>query len=530
MKVFVGIILVYMVLMLKILPWGLPGPDHPFTYHMDEWHQLQAVRAVFRYGSPNIPGAANGTMFFFIQAGVWLIPFNLMGQVNPFLIKSSVSSLPIWHELFVVFRLNTLLYGIFSIILIAKISKEHFKVNPWVATFFFTISPIWLMLSNYFKYDVSLVFWITLSIYITFKFARSPTLKNYVLLGVVNALALAVKVSGIPLLLIYLFSFYYFTPRKTMSVKDLVLGLIAFISVFVLLGIPDVVLGKGSYYEYLHSNLVSGPSASDNYVLGSSWWLFLLTSELSVVFGHFTYLVFVFCFFILIFNFRGFRDKEAVFLLVSLIIILLSLVPLKLSATGNRLLVLLPYLSLLAVVALDRLYKSMSGMTKKLILPFFLIGTAFQLVETYSWVTIKLNRDPRAISSEWMTSNIRPGSIIGIENIPIYQMLPDITLKEFYSSKSYGAWTDTIYKYEIIDSNIRQLPQTVVVSDPDVAIRYFKQSPKKDLVLRLRKEGFNETKIDTPREINKIFVKDINFHLSGLVATPLSISIFTKQI
>ena len=43
-KTIVVIIAIYSLSMLSILNWGIPNPNHPYNYHMDEWHQLQSIR------------------------------------------------------------------------------------------------------------------------------------------------------------------------------------------------------------------------------------------------------------------------------------------------------------------------------------------------------------------------------------------------------------------------------------------------------------------------------------------------------
>ena len=47
-----------------------------------------------------------------------------IGIVGPFAIKSSVTELSVRHNLFLILRLNTLLFGIFSIILMVYAAKN----------------------------------------------------------------------------------------------------------------------------------------------------------------------------------------------------------------------------------------------------------------------------------------------------------------------------------------------------------------------------------------------------------------------
>ena len=44
---------------------------------------------------------------------------------------------------------------------------------------------------------------------------------------------------------------------------------------FLFLGIPDVILGTGDYFEYFHSNLVRTPAETLNYKLPTPYWIYL---------------------------------------------------------------------------------------------------------------------------------------------------------------------------------------------------------------------------------------------------------------
>src|SRR5882724_461434 len=205
---FLVLIFSYIAIELWFLNWGIPNPHHPFNYHMDEWHQSQAVRTVFTKGTPNIAGSANGSMLHFFLTGIYLTPFIIFGIVNPFAMKSSIGNLEMQQRLFEVFRLNTLFFGILSIILLIYIAKKYFKLNKALVTFLFVFNPMWLTLSGYFKYDIALVFWILVGFLFILKFVCNPNTRNYIIAGAASALSFAVKLSAIPLLPLYIFAFF----------------------------------------------------------------------------------------------------------------------------------------------------------------------------------------------------------------------------------------------------------------------------------------------------------------------------------
>ena len=146
------LVLVYLGINLSLLNWGLPGADRVFCYHMDEWHQFKAIVGLWQQGSNNIPGAANGVSGHFILSGLYLVPFVLLGIIKPALI-SVISNLEIQRRLFEILRLQTLLFGLGAVFLLKQILVKHFKVKPALGLAMLIGSPVFLISSNYFKYD-----------------------------------------------------------------------------------------------------------------------------------------------------------------------------------------------------------------------------------------------------------------------------------------------------------------------------------------------------------------------------------------
>lgn len=523
------VLIIYAVLMLSVIDWGIPNVNHPFTYQMDEWHQLQAARTTFKDLSANVPGSAHGTMFYFILSGIYLIPFILFGAIDPFAITSSVNFLSLQHKLFEILRLNTLIFGLLSIFFIARIAKEHFKINQNMAVILFTVSPLWLALSNYFKYDIALIFWIVASLYYLLKFAEKPNLRNYLIAGAFCSLAVATKISASPLLIAYIISFFWFSRKGKRKFKDLGIGLFVFCIIFVVLGIPDLILGKGEYNEFLYSNLIAGPSGYGNLILGfNNWWQYWLLKIFPIDFGYGFIAVYFFgvAYWITlviksILNHKLFFFKKEFFLLFCFILFFMSLIPLSLGANGNRLLVLLPFFALLSGSFLQRI-KGILINYKFLFNILFILIFIIQFYQSMILIYIKWVPDVRQTSSQWLKENVRRNTLIGIENIPIYQLLPDIIVKEFYSKdKNYG--------YQIIDASSKTIPSLVVVAGKELDALYFRESDKKRLLKRLQDEEYKEIVEFKPPKILYLFAEnELNYFASGLA--PIStISIFKKE-
>ncbi len=533
------IILVYIMAMLSVISWGIPNISHPFPYHMDEWHQSQSVRDLFKYGTSNIAGAANGTIFQFFLTGIYLIPFYVFGIVNPFAIKSSVTNLDLQQRLFEVLRMNTLLFGIMSVILVYYLSRKYFKSNGFITACLFTTSPIWLMLSNYFKYDIFLVFWILLSLLFLLRYISSPKTLNFVLAGIVSGLAFSVKVSAIPLFPAYVLMFFLYTSRFIGKLKVLLIGILAFITTIIFFGIPDIIFGKGNMLGYLQSNLVDVPKTmANNFNFGMNYWLYYLSRIYPITFGTALYV----SFFISVVGLAVFfvreikhshlrkflqRNKNYLFFVIVFVLFVLSLYPLGIGALGNRVLVLLPFMAITVGMFLTKLL-SVKRMLAKLLIAFvILMIVALQSFQSYKYFKLKFDINPRVVSSEWILKNIKPNTTIGIESIPIYQFLPDIIVKDFYSQQ-YGLKTKPKFSYRVISFKDK-FPKIVIVTNDVLESDFWLQSDKVMLVEKLQKEGYKIVKRFEPD--SKYFPSErdrFDFTIAALVPFSAEISVYEK--
>lgn len=127
-------------------------------------------------------------------------------------------------------------------------------------------------------------------------------------------------------------------------------------------------------------------------------------------------------------------------------------------------------------------------------------------------ISIKWEKDIRELFAVWLVENIQKGSTIGIQNIPIYQLLPDIIVKEFYLKDE-----NNVFKYQIVDER-GQLPGIVVITNKEFDLNHLKKSPKKSLLARLDNEGYRKLKEFKPPEIlYKTMGDEFDFYSSGLV-------------
>lgn len=487
------------------------------------------MRAVFTKGTPNVQGAAHGTQLQFFLSGIYLIPFYLLKIVNPYALKTPFSDLEMQSKMFEVLRLNTLLFGTATIVVLAVIAKKYLKIHPALPVFLFVSTPAWLQFSNYFKYDIALMFWLLLSLFLVFRYFEVPTIKNFIFLVFTTACALGTKISAFPLIPLLVVAFF-FAERKQYQWKRLFIGLFVFFVSFLILGVPDLLLGTGNYSEFLYANLVKDPSASGNYIFHTQELVHAYVFLYSASFGHVLWVLFIAVLFFAIFKFfrKKFRrqNKKLLFLFISFFLFFISLAPLKLYLTGNRLLVILPYIVLLTSFFVQYVYVSVKKEKKNLLVAFFVCVFLLQLFEAFIWMSIKWTQDIRVTSSKWIMSHIQKNQTIGVENIPIYQMLPDVLLSDFYK-KQYNV-SGALYDPVVVDYKTKQLPKTIVITNADI-VGYLKKSEKRLLLDRLAKEGYKERMLFIPNfSVYKHIGSTIDFYILLIIPAPTSIKIYEK--
>ncbi|MBI3985154.1 MAG: glycosyltransferase [Candidatus Levybacteria bacterium] len=524
-----SIIFVYSALMLYLIQWGIPNQNHPFNYAMDEWHFSQSLRALFSNGTALISGSANIPFYHVVSSIIFLIPFYLASIVNPFVIKNALDSLLMQHTLFEILRLHTLLYGVLSVIVLYKMFKEFIGRFSSILVSLFVFTPIWLLLTNYYKYDIALVFWILMTLYLIIKYGVNGNINHFILAGISCGLALSTKFTAAPLFVLYFLSYCIFT--KKINLKHLLISCLVVLFVFAFAGIPDIVFGKGNYFELINSTLVQGPKTSTVYNIENPVVAFLMLKEFPAIFGYFLTISFYISIVIsLILIFFGVIKRKVgnyrleLFLLLGSLLFLLSTVSFNLDGGGNRALVLLPFMVLLPAAIAKRLVHK----KEKVFYVFLIMGLLLQVVQSLSWISVKVSKDPREVSSTWILKNIPANSQIGIENIPIYQMLPDFILKEYYLRQRDSELV-TRYQYSVISASDKVLPKYVIVSNDFNNVSYIKSSPKKDLVERLNKENYKKIQVFSPNlKYYNLFADNIYFIVTNIIQSPVSISVYEK--
>jgi len=529
-RVLLSIITLYLLVVIPLVRWGIPNTSHPFFYQMDEWHGMQSIRYLFSTGSSNVEGAAYGLLFFYFISGLFLIPFTLVRYLNPFAIKATVGSLEMQERVASVLRISTILWGVGSIILVAKIIRTQIKGNVFLPLLLFTVNPIWLTLSTYFKYDIAVVFWILLSIFFFFRYEENPSPRNLIISSIVSALTVTVKISALPILGMFVLSFLLFTPQLLTRLKLFGVSILVFLTVVLVFGTPDIRTHSIDYYNLLHLNIVTIAGGS-HYNITYDPRAYLIFEQYPAIFGHFLYILsvvsFIGLFFLIVIHYikKRLLLKKEILIVAGTIFYIASLITLKeLGAGGNRALILLPFMVLAIALFLKHIQKSVLVKSRKVMITIFILGMILQSAQSFAWMSIKYQIDPRISTSKWMIHNLPKKISIGIENIPIYQLLPDVVVKEFYDLHSSNN-----FNYEVIDARTPKLPRVIIISGAESANTALKKSPKIDLIKRLNNEGYKSIKSFS---VNFYFYDLLEsrreFILANLIPMPTTITLYKQ--
>ena len=403
-------IIVFLILELLLVNWGTPAPGRMFAYFMDEWHGVQAIRALATRGTVNIPGAALGTPGFYAVSGAWLVPPIIFKFIDPWAINNPATALFDQQKIWWILRTSTWLWALAGIILLKKIAKN--------ATWLVVFSPIWLAYSSIFKYDIPVAVGMLIFIWRILKYAKNPSSRNWVWAVVTTGLVTTLKFSLIPLLPWLAIAWLLFTQQK--KYRQLIIGLIIATAMFILLGMPDLWLpGHLAFWrDWLGMVFAEGLEQAPVYI-----W----TKIYPELFGWPLYLSGLLGLFLL--------KKDKIFWLTGFGLFAFSLLTIGIGGVAGRATVLLPFLAIGATRIIRHRVLATS-----LIFCQLLIGLA--------WWKTQTGVDTRLASSNWIQANIPAGSAIGVQNIPIYQRLPDILVNDFYGLQ-YQSDYPAVYQIKV---------------------------------------------------------------------------------
>ena len=266
---------------------------------------------------------------------------------------------------------------------------------------------------------------------------------------------------------------------------------------FATLGAPDVIFRGRNWGDQPKDVFVDRPDDWDNLQIAGTYWQFLLTREFPEIFGYGLYgLALLGIWFLL-------RKPEKNSFTVSLGLLgaYTSLTFLGIWGGSNRASVLLPYGAVLAGTALGALNWRRS---------IAVVLITWQMGQSITWLGFKWRPDLR------QTSQILTLKPVGVENIPIYQMLPDQVLLQVYRRSA---------QFPVISVSASKLPDTVLVTDDQIEPLLWRKTAKTELLQRLSHENFRKTQ---GFSVDMGVVNPIIFKIANLIPMPLSIGVYER--
>jgi len=169
----------------------------PYFLILDEYRAINASLTIIQTGNlhPNIQIYGSFPIYFFsflyliILGFLWLFTSNLnfsdyIANINPYSSEILLS----------IGRYSSLIFSLISILLCYKIAKILFNRNTaLLAAIFLALSPLHILFSVIFKYDMFLLLWILLSFYFSLKILHQDNRKYYFFTGIFIGMSLATK-------------------------------------------------------------------------------------------------------------------------------------------------------------------------------------------------------------------------------------------------------------------------------------------------------------------------------------------------
>ncbi|MCX5859511.1 MAG: glycosyltransferase family 39 protein, partial [Proteobacteria bacterium] len=148
-------------------------------------------------------------------------------------IAECIKNFGIYDQGFLLFytgRVTSIVFGLATIYLVYLLGRKLWdKSTGCLAAWFLAISPLHIYFSQLFKVEISLLFWVLLTLYFSLKIYQGGTLKDYIWIGITSGLALGTKYN-----FIVIFPFLIILYRPGISIlKSLKIGFLTHYVVFI---------------------------------------------------------------------------------------------------------------------------------------------------------------------------------------------------------------------------------------------------------------------------------------------------------
>ena len=260
------------------LRWGLPGPEHIFSYHPDEFHSLRGAFALILLGDPNPHFFNYGNLYLYlVSAGAYLAN---PGVIDP---EEVISVTRLLHDWTLAGRAVTVCCSLATVAVVyALVERTLGRTPALLAALAVAVFPLHVLHSHYATVDVPQVLFITLGLYWAVRIVQTGTTRDYLWAGICAGLAASVKYNGGLVLIAPLIAhtvatlwsgsgrrFWDWRPLATIGLTALAFALT---SPFVLLDWENA--SRDIFYEIEHMQAGEEPARSAD----PNTWLFHFTA------------------------------------------------------------------------------------------------------------------------------------------------------------------------------------------------------------------------------------------------------------
>jgi 4-amino-4-deoxy-L-arabinose transferase-like glycosyltransferase len=309
--------------------------------------------------------------------------------------------------LFYVGRVTSIVFGLATIYLVYLLGRKLWdKSTGCLAAWFLAISPLHIYFSQLFKVDISLLFWILLTLYFSLKIYQGGTFRDYIWIGIASGLALGTKYNFI---VIFPFLIILFRPGISLR-QSLKMGFLTLYVVFFtfIITCPYILLDFPQFYSYIEEIVFSpGLFVYGNIRTSSSLplWLYRLIFLFPL---YFSPLIFIISFGGMAELVRSDRFRGLIFLSFPIVYYVFSSLLNAYTAPQYQF-PLLPYVSLAGAAALVGIFRNRVKWVRLTAWVILLLSTVFFLSDLKYPHLNEIYR-PFRDAGGWVEKNIPPGS------------------------------------------------------------------------------------------------------------------------
>lgn len=425
--------------------WGLPNSRHYYSYHPDENMVLSAAMNINIFDGQLDPGFYNyGSLYIYVVSFALLLASG-WGLVN--LGSGDISKyIGDVSNMYMSGRIAALILGVLTVYLVYLLGKRAYgRTVGILAALFMAVMPIHVMHSKFLAVDVPATFFVVLTLIFAMRIAEGHRLRDYLLAGLFAGLAAGTKYNAGLVILAPVaahiatwinpkcalgFASNSKNPKKTGD--GFAIQLLKLISIPVLtfvgfiIGTPGFLLNNEAFmrdftYEIHHAATGHGLV----FVKTGLGWVYHFGHSLLPGMGL-PLLVLAVIGVIYALRKRNVADLA----LLAFLIVYYAMIGAAQIRFARYVIPMLPIMAVLAArVSIDLVDRLKSGRlgSKSLgyaVVCLLVLITAFTATYSVALDTMFVRPDTRDTASDWIRSNIPPGSSIGLATIPWFYTPP----------------------------------------------------------------------------------------------------------